>query len=385
MVKLFLQLNSKLQAQNNMIDKAIKATTQEHLDIYTIKEHFVILKDGSTALVLQISAINFGLLSEEEQDALIFSYASLLNSLSFPIQIIVRSVKKDITSYLELLDDRLEKTSSQKLKEQIVKYRSFIRSLVKKNKVLEKKFYVVIPYSYLGVNQVSSNLNPLAKPPQKPPQDVDFLVAKSKQELYPRRDHLIRQFARLGLQCRQLTTQELVTLFYKTYNPSTEGIEQYLTLPTDYETPAVQTKIRNLYTEKATPTPPATTSTTVPTPSPTAPTQSPTPPPSNLPAAPSQATTTTQIPPQPSSPQPPTLPTTSPTIPTTPQPVFSSPPPSPTPPLISPTQDSAQTVFTPPPTHTNSNTQPSPAPDPADSVIPPSPSVTSPPPSSPFS
>ena len=327
-----------------MIDKAIKATTQEHLDIYTIKEHFVILKDGSTALVLQISAINFGLLSEEEQDALIFSYASLLNSLSFPIQIIVRSVKKDITSYLELLDDRLEQTSSQKLKEQIVKYRSFIRSLVKKNKVLEKKFYVVIPYSYLGVNQVSNNLNPLAKPPQKPPQDVDFLVAKSKQELYPRRDHLIRQFARLGLQCRQLTTQELVTLFYKTYNPSTQGIEQYLTLPTDYETPAVQTKVRNLYTEKDTPTAPIAPTPTTPIPTPATPTQPTTPPPSNPPIIPHQTTTTPQDQPHSPTPQPTTPPNPSPITPPT-QPTFSSPSPSPlpspspTPPPASPTQN----------------------------------------------
>lgn len=370
-----------------MIDKAIKATTQEHLDIYTIKEHFVILKDGSTALVLQISAINFGLLSEEEQDALIFSYASLLNSLSFPIQIIVRSVKKDITSYLELLDDRLEQTSSQKLKEQIVKYRSFIRSLVKKNRVLEKKFFVVIPYSYLGVNQVSNNLNPLAKPPQKPPQDVDFLVSKSKQELYPRRDHLIRQFARLGLQCRQLTTQELVTLFYKTYNPSTEGIEQYLTLPTDYETPAVQTKIRNLYTEKDAPTTSTIPTPTAPTPSPTTPSpttpiQLTTPTSPTPPITPSQTATTTQAQPQSHTLQPTTPPSPSPITPPS-QPIFPSPSPSPAP--TSSTQNPSQTMPVLPPTPTNPNPQISPPPDPADSVIPPSPPVTSPPPPSPFS
>ncbi len=223
-----------------MSDKAIKATTQEHLDIYTIKDHMIVLKDGSSAIILQISAINFGLLSEEEQDAIIFSYAGLLNSLSFPIQILIRSFKKDITSYLELLDNRLQETASQKLKEQIIKYRSFVRSLVKTNNVLEKKFYVVIPYNYLGVSQFGSNLNPLAKSPQKPSQETDYILARAKQELYPRRDHLIRQFARLGLQVKQLTTQEIVTLFYRTYNPSAEGVEQYITLPADYETPVVQ-------------------------------------------------------------------------------------------------------------------------------------------------
>jgi len=61
----------------------IRASTQEHLDIYTIKNHLVFLKDGSVALVLRTTAINFNLLSEEEQDATIYAYAGLLNSLSF--------------------------------------------------------------------------------------------------------------------------------------------------------------------------------------------------------------------------------------------------------------------------------------------------------------
>lgn len=254
-----------------MATQAIKATTQEHLDIYTIKDHLIILKDGSTALVLQVSAINFGLLSEDEQDALIFSYASLLNSLSFPIQILMRSIKKDISAYLELLDSKLEETNSQKLKEQIIKYRSFVRSLVKKNKVLEKKFYIIIPYGYLGVGQVTTSLNPFAKAPQKPPQDLEYLLPKARTELYPRRDHLIRQLARLGLQSRQLTTQELVTMFYRAYNPSAEGVEQYLTLPSDYETPSVQTEQENTSPPTPAPTPVPPTQATQPAPVPQTP------------------------------------------------------------------------------------------------------------------
>ena len=78
----------------------IKASTQEHLDIYTIKDHLVFCKDGSVALVLQTTAINFGLLSDEEQDATIYSYAALINSLSFPIQILIRSQRKDVSEYI---------------------------------------------------------------------------------------------------------------------------------------------------------------------------------------------------------------------------------------------------------------------------------------------
>ena len=237
-------------------DTAIRATTQEHLDIFTIKEHLIILKDGSAAMVLQTSAINFGLLSEEEQDAAIYGYANLLNSLSFNIQILLRSVRKDITQYLEFVDEQIQKTRSQKIKEQIIKYRSFIKSLVKENKVLEKKFYLVIPYSSFEMGLQASSLNPFTKSPQKPPYEVDYILGKAKLTLYPRRDHLVRQLARVGIQARQLDTQELVTLFYRVYNPA--SYNPNLTLPEDYETTLVESsdKPRGIVTSNQPTSPP---------------------------------------------------------------------------------------------------------------------------------
>ena len=196
----------------------IKASTQEHLDIYAIKDHLVFLKDGSAALVLKTTAINFNLLSEEEQDATIYAYAGLLNSLSFPIQILVRSQRKNISDYLNLIDTRIQSTSSQKIKEQLLAYRQFVKSLVKENRVLEKKFYVIIPFSTIELGLSKSSFNPFAKSPQKPPFDLVYIEEKASTTLYPRRDHLIRQFARIGLKASQLTTSELVTFFYTIYN-----------------------------------------------------------------------------------------------------------------------------------------------------------------------
>ena len=196
----------------------IRASTQEHLDIYTIKNHLVFLKDGSVALVLRTTAINFNLLSEEEQDATIYAYAGLLNSLSFSIQLLIRSQRKNISDYLDLLDSRIQATSSQKVKEQLLIYRQFVKSLVKENRVLEKKFFVIIPFTSLELGVTTSTFNPLAKTPQKPPYDLDYIEEKAAMALYPRRDHIIRQFSRLGLKAQQLTTPDLVNLFYSTYN-----------------------------------------------------------------------------------------------------------------------------------------------------------------------
>ncbi|MBU1199908.1 hypothetical protein KJ953_00060 [Patescibacteria group bacterium] len=196
----------------------IKASTQEHLDIYTIQDHLVFLKDGSAALVLQSTAINFNLLSEEEQDATIYAYAGILNSLSFPLQIIIRSQRKNISDYLNLLDTQIKTTSSQKIRESIIKYRQFVKSLVKENRVLEKHFYLIIPFSTTELGLTAKSFNPLAKQPQKPPFDLDYIIEKSSLTLYPRRDHLIRLFSRLGLKLKQLTTPELIDLFHLIYN-----------------------------------------------------------------------------------------------------------------------------------------------------------------------
>lgn len=197
----------------------IKASTQEHLDIYTIRDHLVYLKDGSVALILQTTSLNFGLLSDEEQDATIYSYAALINSLTFQVQILIRSSRKDVSEYIDLLDHRLQEIQSQKIKEAIIKYRQFIKSLVKENRVLEKHFYVIIPFTVIELGITTRTFNPFVTAPQKPSFELSYIGEKAMLALYPKRDHLIRQFARIGLKARQLTTPELITLFYNVYNP----------------------------------------------------------------------------------------------------------------------------------------------------------------------
>lgn len=198
----------------------IKASTQESLDIYTIKNHLIFLKDGSCSLVLKTNALNFNLLSEEEQDATIYTYAGLLNSLSFSIQILIRSQRKNISDYINLLDDSIQKTQSQKVKESLLSYRQFVKSLVKENRVLEKRFYIILTFSAIELGITKSTFNPFAKEPQKPPYDLDYIEEKASMAIYPRRDHIIRQLARIGLKATQLNTTELVTLFYNIYNQS---------------------------------------------------------------------------------------------------------------------------------------------------------------------
>lgn len=213
----------------------IRATTQEFLDIEDIVDDIVLLRDGSAALLLTTAAVNFGLLSEEEQDSLIYAYGSLINSLSFPLQIIVLSKRMDISSYIELITQEEDKASNPTIKQRLRTYREFIVSIVKENKVLEKKFFLVVPFSVLelGVKGAMSSSKRKTLPYSK-----DYILSRAKTALYPKRDHLLRQLGRIGLKGRQVGTQELVELFYNIYNPTNTG--EKLGEVTGYTKPIVE-------------------------------------------------------------------------------------------------------------------------------------------------
>lgn len=202
----------------------ITASTQEHLTVYDIQENLIILKTGGATMVIETTAVNFGLLSEQEQDAIIYAYAAFLNSLSFSIQVLIRSARKDITSYLGLLDDAAKKQSSPTKRQWITNYRTFIAETVQRRNVLDKKFYIAIPFSPLELGLASSvtrSFNPLhlSAQPQRPPVPISDIIKKATLSLIPKRDHILRQLERIGLSAHQLTNKELLPLLYQTYNP----------------------------------------------------------------------------------------------------------------------------------------------------------------------
>ena len=137
----------------------IKSSTQEHLEISDIRDDVVILKDNSATIIIQTAAINFELLSVDEQDSIIYSYAGLLNSLNFTIQIVVRSKKIDLSNYLQLITQAETHQANPDIKRQIFQYRQFIQTVVQQNNVLEKKFYVVIPFPISFFFVVESRIN----------------------------------------------------------------------------------------------------------------------------------------------------------------------------------------------------------------------------------
>lgn len=201
------------------------ASTQDHLEIKNIVDDLVITKSGSVGLVLQTNAINFDLLAEYEQDSKIFAFAGLLNSLNFHIQILIRTKRIDISNYVEYLKNQKQKSMSEGLQRMMEIYTEFIQNLIVQNNVLDKNFFIVIPYnpaaSIPGTNLFDAKKTKEEQESQMAMKE-EQLLEKAKIFLYPKRDHIIKQLGRMGLTGRQLGNQELITEFYTTYNPEEE-------------------------------------------------------------------------------------------------------------------------------------------------------------------
>lgn len=179
------------------------STTQEHISISGIANDILLLKNGGAALVLEVSAVNFGLLSVREQMAIIYSFAQMLNSLSFTIQIAAMSKRLNISSYLKLLDQAQKAQTNPLLASMIIEYKQFIQSTIKENEVLDKSFYIVIPLFSLELGLTVSQ---------------SVLEQKIKTVLLPRKDQVIKQLRRVGLTANQLSKKALIELFYNIYN-----------------------------------------------------------------------------------------------------------------------------------------------------------------------
>lgn len=212
------------------------ATTQLYLNVAEIKDDVVVLKNGGMRAILQTSSVNFNLKSEPEQQAITISYQNFLNTLEFPIQIVIRSRKLDIMKYIENLEQVAEKQFNPLLKKQTTEYKEYIKKLVEYADIMEKLFYVVVPQDPARApktNLISKFFEYLS------PKDSIAKIRQRHREFYDLRKKLTNRvnsvttgLINCGLRVNQLTTSELVELFYNIYNPLTsrnqklgEGVE----------------------------------------------------------------------------------------------------------------------------------------------------------------
>ncbi|MFS8159066.1 MAG: hypothetical protein ACMG6E_02420 [Candidatus Roizmanbacteria bacterium] len=187
----------------------VKATTQEFIEIEDISDDVLLLKDMSAVMILESGSVNYDLLAPEEQAALIAAYGSLLSSLTFAIQIVIISQKKDISSYIDFLDLKIKGQTDEFWKGKLSSYKDFIHGIIDKNTLLEKHFYFVVGFSPLELGLHIKDAYSASH---------DYLFSRAKASLYPKRDHLLRLLKRMSLDGRVLQKQELIQLFYSLFN-----------------------------------------------------------------------------------------------------------------------------------------------------------------------
>ncbi len=201
--------------------------TQRYLDIAEIKEDVVIMRDGTLRAVLMVSSINFALKSEDEQQAIIAQYVSFLNSLEYPLQIVIQSRRLNIDQYIERLKQAEKEQTNELLRMQIADYRGFVAELVELGQIMQKFFFVVVPYNPLSDKrknffaQMSEVIAPALSVRLAQEQ---FL--KRRNDLMQRVDHMKGALNSMGLKSVVLDTQGLIELYYRVYNPETYDAEK---------------------------------------------------------------------------------------------------------------------------------------------------------------
>jgi hypothetical protein len=197
-------------------------STQRFLEVEEIKEGVVTLKNTSLRSVIMVSSANFALKSEEERDSIIIAYQNFLNSLNFPIQILARSRQLQLEEYLGFIKKIANEQKNELLKLQTEQYYQFIDGLLEEANIMEKRFFVVVPFYPIGVEKVGLVKKILSNKKTSIPLDFET----QKMELMQRVQLVVGGLSSVGLRCAVLNTEDLIELFYTVYNPDTATSER---------------------------------------------------------------------------------------------------------------------------------------------------------------
>lgn len=202
-------------------------STQNTLQLSEIRDNMVVMLDGSFRAVISCKSINFDLMSDREREGVEYSYQNFLNSLNFPIQVLIRSQRVDIGPYIDRLIATRRSQDNMLLGVLMDDYINFIDVLSQEANIMEKTFYIVLPYFPNGdaanfVEQGKGFFGKLFGKPKNTVTKIDKVAyQKAKDEIRNRVDAVQAGLYQIGVQSRQLDTKALGELYYNFYNPDT--------------------------------------------------------------------------------------------------------------------------------------------------------------------
>ncbi|KKS44803.1 MAG: hypothetical protein A2915_04825 [Candidatus Yanofskybacteria bacterium RIFCSPLOWO2_01_FULL_41_34] len=196
-------------------------STQEFVPIKEIRDGIVVLKDDSLRAILLASSVNLALKSEDEQRAILMQFQNFLNSLDFPVQIVVQSRRYDIRPYLLTLEKREKEQNEPLLKIQTREYIQFIRTFTETHDIMTKNFFVVIPYSGGGAGPggMSNPFSGLSGKSSESKLSAQERFEEKRTQVEQRASVVSQGLSRVGVRTTQLGTEEIVEIFYRVFNP----------------------------------------------------------------------------------------------------------------------------------------------------------------------
>jgi len=204
-------------------------STQQAIDIAGIKDGVIVMNDGSYRLLLQVAATNFALKSEQEQNSIVFQYQSFLNSLHFPVEIVISSRRLDLTPYIAKIEKLSEKQTTELIKMQTLDYIDFLKKLVEIANIMKKTFYTVVSFTPVDIKKIgflgSLFGNKKSAFEHLKISDADFKA--HTEQLRQRANTIASGLGSMGLHCFQLSTEQLIELFYLSYNPDEAAKERF--------------------------------------------------------------------------------------------------------------------------------------------------------------
>lgn len=204
-------------------------STQQLVSIKEIRDSVLLLKDGSMRVIIEVSAINFELRSEDEQIAIIQNFQKFINSIDFPLQISIISRRLYIDNYLKLAAEASGQLDNELLRIQSNEYIKFIKELSSLTNIMSKKFYITVPFyvfeapTKAGIMQSVKSLMGSATTNQDLPEEKFEMY---RNQLMQRSELIFGGLVGLGLKTRLLERDELVQMFYDMYNPITKTAEE---------------------------------------------------------------------------------------------------------------------------------------------------------------
>lgn len=195
--------------------------SQKFVEIQDIKNDMIVLKNGGLRAICVASSINFELKGSEEQEALIGRFQGFLNSLDFPLQILINSRKLNIDPYLENLKELAKTQENELLHAQAIEYTDFIQKFVDVTDVMNKSFYLVIPYNPMGAQKekLLDKIKYIIKPTETVQKIPPGKLQEYKDQLTQRVTHVINGLSQMEIRATPLNTNQLTRLFYEFYNP----------------------------------------------------------------------------------------------------------------------------------------------------------------------